>query len=218
MLDIVRFSLDNAFFTLGDKIIQQVHGIPMGDPMSPAMCIGTCAYIEMQWFDSLPADVKPHIRFTRYLDDIFMVANRSNIQNYDELVDSFVKRCYPSCLELEETNSNEYLECKVVVNGSKLNIYHWNKNHIHMQSNAQQYYYKGQHMQSYTTDQSRRGALIGTWTRVQDNSNNSTLMSTAILQKCDELRTLSYTTRYIKNTLRYMHKKTKSNHWLIDIE
>ena len=69
MLDVVQFSLGNAFFTLGDKIIQQTHGIPMGDPMSPAICIATCAHIEMKWFDALPHESKPHVRFTRYLDD-----------------------------------------------------------------------------------------------------------------------------------------------------
>ena len=83
MLEITRFSLDNAFFTLGNKIIQQTHGIPMGDPMSPAICIATCAHIEMKWFDAIPNEIKPHVRFTRYLDDIYMVANVSGIQNYD---------------------------------------------------------------------------------------------------------------------------------------
>ena len=70
----------------------------------------------MQWFDSLPEIVKPHIRFTRYLDDIFMVANTSNIENYDDIISDFVTNCYPKCLELEETKEDEYLECKIVVN------------------------------------------------------------------------------------------------------
>ena len=119
---------------------------------------------------------------------------------------------------MEETKDDEYLECKIVVNGSRLNIYHWNKNHVHLQSNGAHYYLKHQHMHSYTTDHSKRGALIGTWTRVQDSSNNSSLMATAISQKCEELKTLGYTSKYVQNTLRYMHKKTKCDDWLIQLE
>ena len=136
MLDVVQFSLDNAFFTLGDKIIQQTHGIPMGDPMSPAICIATCAHIEMKWFDALPHEIKPHVRFTRYLDDIYMVANVSGIQDYDGFLSDFTQRCYPSCLVLERTPDDEYLECKIKVTtqGNQLHNYHWNKNHKHMMS------------------------------------------------------------------------------------
>ena len=43
LMDIAKFSLENAYFTMGDKIVQQTVGLPMGDPLSPAMCIATCA-------------------------------------------------------------------------------------------------------------------------------------------------------------------------------
>ena len=147
-----------------------------------------------------------------------MVANKSGFTGYDDLIHDFVTNCYPKCLELEETKHDEYLECKAIVDGHKINICHWNKNHAHLQSHGTQYYFKHQHMHSYTTDHSKRGALIGTWTRVQDNCNDQSLMATAVMQKCDELRTLGYTAQYIQNTLRYMHKKHKSNDWLIDIK
>ena len=145
MIDIVKFSLDNAFFTLGQDIIQQVHGIPMGDPLSPAICIGTCAHLEMNWFDNLPLETQSQVRFTRYLDDIFMVANCNAIPDYDNFLESFTKHCYPSCLELEETSHDEYLECKVHAKQGSVNTKHWNKNHTHLHNTGTQYYYKHQH-------------------------------------------------------------------------
>ena len=101
----------------------------MGDPLSPAICIGTCAYIEMKWFDNLPNGIKTHARFTRYLDDIHMIANKGKIANYDDFIKlDFEKGCYPTGLVLEETKDDEYLECKTIVGGKKIKIKHWNKN------------------------------------------------------------------------------------------
>jgi hypothetical protein len=41
--DVMRFSLDNAITKLGDRLLLQDKGGPMGDPTSPGMTIGTCA-------------------------------------------------------------------------------------------------------------------------------------------------------------------------------
>ena len=214
MLDIVGFSLDNAFFTLGNNIIQQVHGIPMGDPLSPAICIATCAYVEMTWFNSLPPETQKQVRFTRYLDDIYMVANKTGIPRYNELIKDFLSNCYPSCLELEETPNDEYLECKIHVEKHQLHLQHWNKNHEYIVATGQQYYLKQQHYHSYTTDHCKRGALIGTWTRMRDNCNTNVCLHTAIQQKRLELHTLGYPRKYVNKTLKYMHGKTKDTTWL----
>ena len=43
MREVLDFSLDHAIFTTRNGVlIRQKNGIPMGDPLSPAMCIGTC--------------------------------------------------------------------------------------------------------------------------------------------------------------------------------
>ena len=217
MLDIVSFSLENAFFILGDKIIQQVHGIPMGDPMSPALCIGSCAYLEMKWFESLPANIQPHVKFTRYLDDIFMIANigQNGIPESDFLAlkKEFTENCYPPCLELEETPHDEYLECKVQTEGNVITTRHWNKNLTHMIATGKQHYYKHQHFGSHTTNHSKRGALIGTWTRMSDNTNTTEGLHMAICEKMFELNELKYPKKYVLKTLKYMHNKTKEEIW-----
>jgi len=44
MLTVLDFSLDQAIFRRKDgRLIRQALGIPMGDALSPAMTIGTCA-------------------------------------------------------------------------------------------------------------------------------------------------------------------------------
>ena len=42
MIDLIRFSMDNAICKLGGEcFIRQTTGIPQGDSLSPAVCIGT---------------------------------------------------------------------------------------------------------------------------------------------------------------------------------
>ena len=53
MMELIKFSMDNAICKLnGDCFLRQTTGIPQGDSLSPAMCIGTCGWYEMQWMAS----------------------------------------------------------------------------------------------------------------------------------------------------------------------
>ena len=109
---------------------------------------------------------------------------------------------------------HEYLECKATIEQGEIKMKHWNKNESFITIYGKQYYYKQQHFHSYTTSHSKRGALIGTWTRMQDNSNDDDKLHTSIVEKVKELNLLQYTDRYVNNTLKYMAKKTKSDVWL----
>ena len=116
---------------------------------------------------------------------------------------------------LERTEDDEYLECKTIVDGKQIKIKHWNKNLKSLNECGKQYYYKHQHFNSYTVDHNKRGAMIGTWTRMQDNSNDDTLLLEAIQEKVMELHHLQYPKKYIAKTLKYMNKKTKREVWAL---
>ena len=78
MLEVVEFCLDNTFILdRFGKLRRQVKGIPMGDPNSPGMCIGTCAWMEMEWMKSLSQETKKHFRSIRYMDDVLTLTARS---------------------------------------------------------------------------------------------------------------------------------------------
>ena len=54
LLDVMNFALDNTLIkNRDDYIYKQVNGIPMGDPHSPGMTIGACAWMERTWLQSL---------------------------------------------------------------------------------------------------------------------------------------------------------------------
>ena len=103
----------------------------------------------------------------------------------------------------------------ITAQGNQLHNYHWNKNHRHIMSMGAQYFYKHQHFHSYTTKHSKRGALIGTWTRMQDNTMDGYDLQTCIQEKILELDALSYPRKYVQHTLKYMLKKTNDDVWSI---
>ena len=54
MNDVIDFVLDNTFISdLEGGTWRQIRGIPMGDPHSPGMAIGTCAWMEKEWCHGL---------------------------------------------------------------------------------------------------------------------------------------------------------------------
>ena len=108
---------------------------------------------------------------------------------------------------------NTGLECNTIIDGSGIKIKHWNKNLTHLKSCGKQYYFKHQKFHSYTMDHNKRGAMIGTWTRMADNSNDDTLLRESVQEKIMEFQTLQYPKKYIAKTLKYMHKKTKQKVW-----
>ena len=78
LTEVLEFALDNAFIRMPNgKIYWQKDGIPMGDPLSPAMTIGTCAWMERKWAAGLDPEWKNKYRGARYMDDVLLVTSRS---------------------------------------------------------------------------------------------------------------------------------------------
>ena len=73
LLDIMEFALNNAIVKMPEgKLLRQTKGIPMGDPLSPAMTIGACAWMEEEWMQQLDGNTKEKFVAKRYMDDILV--------------------------------------------------------------------------------------------------------------------------------------------------
>ena len=44
----------------------------MGDALSPAMTVGTCAWMEHAWMQTLTAETKARFTAKRYMDDVIL--------------------------------------------------------------------------------------------------------------------------------------------------
>ena len=146
--------------------------------------------------------------FDRYLDDIFLITNGLLAEEVANLELNFETNCYPKCLVLEKTGADEFLEMKVRVDEDEIHIRHWNKNAEHMTAHGKQRYFKHQHNDSYSCPRAKRGALVGTWTRVMDNTNVEDLKP-ILDEKVTELQGLNYSLNTIKKSLCHMQRKQK---------
>ena len=72
---------------------------------------------------------------------------------------------------------------------------------------------KHQHAQSYTSPHILKGALIGTWHRMRDNTIGDTLLIQAIKEKWLELQTIGYKLSHMHQTIKYMENKTNGEMW-----
>ena len=203
MIDVLRFSLTNAVCKLGTRIIRQTKGIPQGDSLSPAVCIGTLAWYENKWMGKLTQRQRNNIKVARYLDDVLFLANCKE-GDHKGIIDSYKKNCYPAGLSLEgDEGENNFLETLMVNTGNNLECRHRNKN----ANMGTQEFYRGKHAWSYNEERHKMGAMIGTFTRIKRNSSNDDLALESVLEKVQELQTLNYTRKQCERALKYLANK-----------
>ena len=71
--DIYKFAIENCFIKMPNGTIwKQILGIPMGDPLSPGICILTCGWMESEWMENISLNERQLFRGTRYMDDILL--------------------------------------------------------------------------------------------------------------------------------------------------
>ena len=90
---------------------------------------------------------------------------------------------------------------------------HWNKNEEQIQAGKSQRYLKHQNYYSYTSHNTKKGALIGTWTRIQTSTMHKEDLLDAVVMKSKELHALHYPKKKILRSLAYMHKKHQGDQW-----
>ena len=68
MLEVIDFDLDNCYvITYDGRLLKQARGIPMGSALSPPLAIGTLAWMEHEWMQTLEDDAKARFRMKRYM-------------------------------------------------------------------------------------------------------------------------------------------------------
>ena len=74
ILDIINFDLNNTYFRVGDTVLQQKVGIPMGSPLSPAIAQIVCAYYEYHTISQARLDgITNQVDGVRYVGDLTAV-------------------------------------------------------------------------------------------------------------------------------------------------
>ena len=121
---VLIFYFQNVFFTVGDRILQQRLGVPMGSPCSPALAIALCMHAEHLFL--APLDKSKFLGF-RYMDDLLLLCPRG--VSFPEIAN-----IYPAPLSLQQEfpvdGRWEFLESELSFpfSGVSFDLNYFNKN------------------------------------------------------------------------------------------
>ena len=223
MIQIIEYDMNNVIFTLGNVILQQINGIPMGGFISAPEAQLVCIYSEVQFHSSLGSDSK-YISGSRYMDDltIFIAYNNQNISSMTRVVKiiNLLNHTYDEKLELEEqipqnNNIYTYLECIIKVNNATVTIEPYQKNAEYIQQHQKQKLLKLQHYNSYSPTTTKIAVLVGTLHRLNNYTMNDHQLYLSIMNLWYEIKTIKYPIKTLLTALEMMYNKTNNYKWMI---
>lgn len=186
MKQVLFYDLRHIFFTVGNKLIRQTLGIPMGSPCSPALAVALCMYAEHAFAIAHPGEI---LRGYRYIDDILVFAKPSlTEQRLADIYDA------PLELEIEQYDTEvgfrfleSWMDVHQLQSHGSINLVHFNKN-AHRLSINKRPLKNIVHFTSCVPQHQAFGGVVGALTRVSNNSwgTKATQLSAAmILQQCE---------------------------------
>jgi len=109
IIPIVIFDVQHIYFTVGDLILKQQQGAPMGGFISANYAILSCAASEYRFHASLASNI--HFFARRYMDDLlcliaYSLDDQTSYNNALETLTHLSEHCYHKDLELEPTSTS----------------------------------------------------------------------------------------------------------------
>ena len=102
LVNIMEFALDHTILRDFDgQLWRQARGIPMGEPHSPGMTIGTCAWMEHEWLQTVHADSRENFLARRYMDDLLAFYAQRPDWDEERFLGDIREHCYLPPLRLE---------------------------------------------------------------------------------------------------------------------
>ena len=206
----IEFVLEHTYLKMPNgKIYKQKIGIPMGDPLSPGLTIGTCAWMEKEWKITLDNETKDRFKAGRYMDDIIMMTGGQGDWKKEEFLEDFMKSdCYWKPLKLEKGKDNIFLETKfkVATNGE---IHYKIKNDNENEIKIWRYHDYNSNI-SYSL---KRSILLATLRKVHKMANTPHQLLLSGTCKLNEFALLNYPVGIRKYMCAIMAKETSTLMW-----
>ena len=211
MLDVIDFVLDNTFIAdMEGGTRKQVKGIPMGDPHSPGMTIGTCAWMEKEWNNCLSDSVKQSFKAARYMDDILLAFNKNDQFDSQRFIDDFTRsECYWKPLTLEDAKDATFLETSFHIDDEN-NVRYWLKNE---NMNGIQKVWRYAHFNSYSDFSLKQRVLKATLQKVDGMASDKYALHGSAVDKLLEFKSLNYPPGMIARVCNYMAATSRNPTW-----
>jgi hypothetical protein len=211
MLDVMEFALDNAIVKMPDgQLMRQIGGIPMGDPLSPGMTIGACAWMENEWMQTLTEQDKARFGAKRFMDDILLIKAKNAEWDAKKFTDEFISsECYQKPLELEEGNEGTFLEVRYRIEDNRIRYKIKNDN-----EGEETKVWRYQHFESNSPYAQKIATLTATLRKVHNYSSDKGMLIEGAVSKLREFTRLEYPQATLKQVCGDMWAKTREQEWL----
>jgi hypothetical protein len=225
--NIYNLDLDYSFTTAKGKINYQKKGVPIGGFLSGFYANTVCAYFEHKYLTSLKHTAHK-IFGIRQMDDLLVwIATDKNIASTRKHAQAIKRKIlklngvYLGGLELEEEKVNttwinkekhfihEFagLEITLRAKNPTMICRTLNKNKHSMAKMNEQTIVRFPPWESYTTEQSKTGVIIGTLYRTEQQNTTTDLAAQSMYDNYKEYRSIGYKKKFYIGTLNRLMRK-----------
>lgn len=209
LLDIMNFALDNTILVDFDKQLwRQKDGIPMGDPHSPGMTIGTTAWMEHEWLQTVQPEAREFFAAKRYMDDLLVFYAENPRWDHQRLLSDLTSECYFPPLKLEDGSEGTFLETSFKVTSCN-QICHWLKN----QNERETMVWRYAHFASHAPFSQKRAVLMACLLKVDKMASDECWLQKSATDKVAEFVRLQYPRRMLWTACTTMGVKTRHPAW-----
>jgi hypothetical protein len=190
------------------RILKQVSGIPMGDPLSPGMTVGTCAWMEKEWLNGITDESKQYFRAARYMDDILCATVESNRWKEAKFkADLGRSECYWKPLKLEDSGNTKFLENEFEGKGDSV-LYRL-KNDNALGPKIWRYH----HYKSALPYETKRATLLASLRKIQCMVSDNSQLFRSAMEKLREFQNLQYPMGVLRFFCAIMARDTSNLTW-----
>ena len=211
MLDVADFSLDFAMIRMPDgRILRQLKGIPMGDPLSPGMMLSACAWMEKEWSEALaPAD-KQFFRAKRFMDDILLAYVETPRWDSARFVEDMQRSViYQEPLKLERGHDGTFLETRFTIENNAFRYKLKNDNEGGVVK-----IWRYMHFHANAPFVQKRATLTACLRKVHRMASDTDILRVSALDKVAEFRRLRYPLGLLRKACAYLAATSGVRQWL----
>jgi len=207
----MEFALDNTILRDFDgQLWRQAKGIPMGDPHSPGMTIGTCAWMEHEWLQTVHPNSRENFLARRYMDDLLVFYARHSGWDEERFLKDISSHCYLPPLRLEAGREGTFLETSFEITDAN-EIRHWLKNDNALGMPPKIWRYA--HFDSHGDFGQKRATLMACLSKVQKMASDSDVLRESAIQKVAEFARLNYPRKMLWTACTTMGVTTRHPTW-----
>jgi hypothetical protein len=199
----LRFDIKWLYFTLGDQLLKQLFGFPMGMPSSHPLSVGICAWSEAKFSQTLGTDGR-YLSVTRYVDDVLAIAFYDSAVGGPEqgqrLIDDMRAKAYSPELTLLTTSDDnhavDFMDTVTDIDDETqtITLQQLDKNSRHLLSGAGRVIVRYQHFHTYAPTKQLQGVVVSQLRRIRRNCTTDADALRHMVAYGDEIRALRYPT------------------------